>query len=101
MLPTDPKGRKRIPLFTGVVAYFPDALAEVARASQAGNDQHMPGQPLHWDRSKSSDESDALMRHLVDHLTGAPMDADNVMHLGKAAWRVLAWLQKEIEKETK
>lgn len=97
MLPTDPKERKRVPLFTGVVAYFPDALIEVARASQAGNDQHMPGQPLHWDRSKSSDESDALMRHLVDHLTGAPRDADNVPHLAKAAWRTLAWLQKEIE----
>lgn len=52
--------RKAIPLFEGVFKYFPKALCEVAKCSQAGSDQHHTGQPLHWDRSKSSDEPDAL-----------------------------------------
>ena len=55
-----PEQRKATPVFSGLIAYFPLALAEVARVSQAGNDQHHPGTPLHWDRSKSGDELDAL-----------------------------------------
>jgi hypothetical protein len=30
MLPDDPKARKRIPLATGLLDYFPDAMAAVA-----------------------------------------------------------------------
>lgn len=96
-LPTDPAARKRIPLYSGLLVYFPDALCEVARCSQVGNDQHNPGQPLHWDRSKSKDEADALMRHLLDYATGAPLDTDQVPHLAKVAWRALALLQKAVE----
>lgn len=96
-LPTDPKARKGVPLFSGVLKYFPDALAAVARCSQAGNDQHNPGKPLHWDRSKSGDEADALLRHLADYAAGMPMDSDNVPHLAKVAWRALALLQKDVE----
>src|SRR5262245_824442 len=44
-LPTDPAERKNVPIITGCVDYFPLALAEVARISKAGNDQHNPGQP--------------------------------------------------------
>lgn len=44
-LPTDPKARKALPITTGVLDYFPDALAAVAACSKAGNDQHNPGQP--------------------------------------------------------
>ena len=36
------------------------ALAEVARVSKAGNDQHNPGQPLHWARDKSADHADCV-----------------------------------------
>jgi hypothetical protein len=49
---------------------------------------------LHWDRSKSGDELDALMRHLIDAGT---IDTDGVRHSAKVAWRALANLQKEIE----
>ena len=62
-LPTDAKARKDIPAASGFVDYFPDAIIEVAILSKIGNDQHNPGKPLHWDRSKSGDESDALFRH--------------------------------------
>lgn len=90
----DAKARKATPLATGVIDYFPDALLAVAELSRIGNDQHNPGQPLHWDRSKSGDESDALMRHFVDRGT---IDVDKVRHSTKVAWRALALLQKEIE----
>ena len=86
-LPTDAAERKAIPIYSGVVKYFPDALAAVAKVSYKGNQQHHPDKPLHWDRSKSTDELDALMRHVVEG------DWD------KVAWRALAHLQKEIENE--
>lgn len=93
-LPTLPAARKGIPLCTGVLDYFPDALAAVAECSRMGNEQHNPGKPLHWDRSKSGDEADALLRHLVQRGT---IDSDGIRHSAKVAWRALALLQKEIE----
>jgi hypothetical protein len=84
-LPLDAKERKEIPVYSGCIKYFPDALAAVAKLSKKGNDQHNPGKELHWDRSKSGDELDAMMRHVLDE------DWDAV------AWRALANLQKQIE----
>jgi hypothetical protein len=96
MLPTDPAARKAVPVCSGVLDYFPAAIAAVARLSQAGNDQHNPGAPLHWDRAKSGDEADALVRHLLQRGT---VDTDGVRHSAKVAWRALALLQKELEAE--
>jgi len=73
------KERKERPVFTGVLKYFPDA-----------------DKPLHWDRSKSTDDYDALARHLIDAGT---IDDDGIRHTAKVAWRALACLQKEIENE--
>ena len=86
--------RKQRPVFSGVLQYFPDAILEVARCSWVGNEQHNPGQALHWDRSKSTDEHDALVRHLMEAGT---FDSDGIRHSAKVAWRALALLQKEIE----
>ncbi len=86
--------RKKIPVFTGVLKYFPDAIKEVSRVSLAGNQQHHPDKPLHWDRNKSTDELDALARHLIDAGT---FDSDGIRHSAKVAWRALANLQKELE----
>jgi hypothetical protein len=94
VLPTDAQARKDVPVATGFVDYFPDAIAAVAELSRIGNDQHNPGKPLFWDRSKSGDESDALMRHFLQRGT---LDTDGVRHSTKVAWRALALLQKEIE----
>jgi len=93
-LPTDAAARKALPLFSGVLAYFPDALAAVAALSAKGNDQHNAGEALHWARAKSGDEADALVRHLLEHGT---VDADGIRHSAKVAWRALALLQKELE----
>ena len=92
------KERKERPVFSGVVKYFPDALIEVAHVSFIGNEQHNPGQPLHWAKEKSTDEADALMRHLIESGT---RDTDGVRHSAKVAWRALALLQREIEAEKK
>lgn len=93
-LPDDALSRKTIPLATGLLDYFPSALVAVAGLSAKGNDQHNPGQPLHWDRAKSGDEADALVRHLLQRGT---TDTDGVLHSAKVAWRALAMLQKELE----
>jgi len=95
-LPSDPASRKNYPIATGVLDYFPDALAALAQISKAGNDQHNPGLPLRWTRSKSGDESDTCMRHFLQRGT---IDTDGMRHTAKAAWRMLALLQKEIEQE--
>jgi len=95
-LPDEAQERKELPVATGFVDYFPDAIIAVAACSRAGNEQHNPGKPLHWDRSKSGDESDALFRHFLDRGT---MDTDGIRHSVKVAWRAMALLQKELENE--
>jgi hypothetical protein len=90
------KQRKQTPVYTGVLMYFPDAIREIAQCSYAGQQQHNPDLPLHWDRDKSGDELDALTRHLMECGT---VDADGIRHSAKVAWRALANLQKEIENE--
>jgi len=98
ILPNDAKERKNFPIATGVLDYFPDALVAISEISKAGNDQHNPGQSLRWDRSKSGDEADTCMRHFLQRGT---IDTDGKRHTAKAAWRMLALLQKEIENESK
>lgn len=87
--------RKKYPVFTGLIKYFPDAIMEVARCSWAGNQQHHPDKPLHWDRGKSNDHLDAMMRHAIQ---AGQIDTDGVRHSAKVAWRALANLQMELEK---
>lgn len=76
----------------------PRALAYVARVSKAGNDKHNPGQPLHWAKEKSTDHADCIARHLIDRETVDP--EDGLLHAGKLAWRALALLETQLERET-
>lgn len=94
VLPQEPQARKDLPVGGGVLDYFPAALAEIARVSKAGNDQHNPGQPLHWARGKSMDHWDCIVRHGMERGT---VDADGQLHSAKLAWRALALLQQELE----
>lgn len=103
-LPTDSEARKAVPIFSGVMRYFPAALAEVAKVSKAGNDKHNPGQPLHWARGKSMDHFDCVVRHMID---AADLDAlidrgcaaeayvlqEQISEQAALAWRALADLQ--------
>lgn len=92
-LPTDYDARKAIPLATAL-DYFTDALAAIAAVIGAGQRQH----GTHgWDRAKSTDEANTLIRHFLERGT---IDTDGVRHSAKMAWRALALLQKEIEAAT-
>ena len=88
--------RKEYPMYSGLLKYFPNALKYVSYVSKKGNDQHHPDKPLHWDKNKSFDEPDALVRHLTDHSVN-PIDEDGLYHLGKVAWRSLAMLERYLE----
>ena len=96
LLPTDAEERKQIPIVSGALDYFPLAIAEVAKCSKAGNDQHHPGEPLFWDKTKSTDHIDCIGRHIVDR---GKFDTDGQRHSAKLAWRALALLQLELEEE--
>lgn len=98
ILPTDSTERKGIPITTGVLDYFPLAIAEVAKASYAGNKQHHPDSPLFWDKTKSTDHTDCIARHLIDR---GKVDSDGIKHSAKLAWRALALLEIELEQESK
>ena len=89
--------RKGQPIYSGVLAYFPLAIKEVAKVSFTGNEQHNKGEPLHWAREKSTDQLDCVARHLVDHAKGEVFDTDGMRHLAKVVWRALAELQLELE----
>lgn len=95
-LPQDAAARKRQPIVSGVLDYFPAALAAVALISVQGNEQHNPGEPLHWARSKSADHADCIARHLIER---GSLDVDGARHTAKLAWRALALLQTELEEE--
>lgn len=98
ILPTESEIRKQLPITTGVLDYFPRAIAEVAKASYNGNLQHHANKPLHWDRTKSFDHADCISRHLIDR---GKFDTDGIRHSAKLAWRALALLELELEEATK
>lgn len=91
----DHKSRKEHKILEGLLAYFPDACAYVSYVSYVGNEQHNPGQPMHWAREKSIGTGNEIVRHLTDT---ADFDDDGTLHAGKAAWRALELLQRKIEK---
>tara|TARA_R110002153_G_C13193975_1_gene486321 strand:- start:380 stop:820 length:441 start_codon:yes stop_codon:yes gene_type:complete len=83
-LPTDSAERKAHPVYSGFIQYFPHAIAAVSHLSYKGNQQHHPDKPLHWDKDKSGDELDAMMRHLID---------EDWVHV---AWRAMANLERKL-----
>lgn len=91
---TDRQARKEMPVVRGLLDYFPLAALAVANCSFIGNEQHNPGEPMHWAREKSTDQVDCAVRHLMER---GKRDTDGVRHSTKAAWRCLASLQLEIE----
>lgn len=94
LLPSESTERKGIPIASGVLDYFPAAMVVIAEVSKFGNDQHNPGEPLHWAREKSMDQDDTMMRHFLERGT---FDSDGLRHSAKMAWRALALLQLELE----
>lgn len=95
-LPTDTQARTAFPMATGFLDYFPNAVAEVAKLGAAATRQHHPDEEMHWDRNKSTEHADKILRHLVDR---GKLDADGERHSAKVAWRALALLQEELESD--
>jgi hypothetical protein len=97
--------RKKFPLCTGLLDYFPDALAEASHVSWMGNEKHNPGEPLHHARGKSNDHADCILRHLTER-GGFDIIVINgvehkVRHSAALLWRAAALCQEEIEQERK
>lgn len=90
--------RKDIPIYSGFVCYFPDAMAAVAHLSQVANEKHNPGEPLHWSKDKSNDHMDCLMRHATEHQKYD--GSDGFLHAVKVAWRGMANLQVLLDSGT-
>lgn len=95
LLETDSATRKRFAITSGVLDYFPDAIAAVAEVSFHGNEKHNPGQPMHHARGKSMDHADCIARHLTER---GGFDGP-LRHTACLAWRALALLQEELERE--
>lgn len=91
----DSAGRKKVPMFSGLFAYFPDACAAVAEHSYKGNDKHNPGEPLHHARGKSMDHTDCIMRHVSNY---EGMDGDS-LEVVALAWRAFALAQETLERK--
>ena len=88
--------RKATPITTGVLDYFPLAMAAIARLSKKGSDKHNPGERLHWAREKSTDHADCIARHLIERGTIEPESGEQ--HEACLAWRALALLELAEEK---
>jgi Domain of unknown function (DUF5664) len=89
--------RKNAPMARGLLGYFPLACAAVSELSRTGNEQHNPGEPMHWARDKSQDHDDCIVRHTTDRLSGEVFDSDGARHRVKVAWRALAAAELELE----
>lgn len=89
--------RKECAVARGLFAYFPDALAAIARHSYRSNEKHNPGQPVHWSRDKSTDHADCIGRHALAVATDPDVRDDGQPEIVCRAWRALADLQLWIE----
>src|SRR3974390_233862 len=78
------------PVMRGVIRYFPRALREVARVSQAGARKYT------WEGWRTVPDgenryADARARHELAYAMGEILDADTeTMHLAQVAWNALA-----------
>lgn len=95
LIDADSATRKTYPMAMGLLDYFPDALAEVSKISYLGNQKHNPGEPMHHARGKSTDHADCILRHLVGR---GGFDGE-LRESAALAWRALALLQEELERE--
>lgn len=93
--------KARAPMTTALLDFFPDALAEVAEVSalsaiahnavlEDGTVVHRRGDGPH------NDHANSLLRHMVRR---GETDKDGLRHTAKVAWRALALLQEELERD--
>lgn len=107
LLPDNHPDRKLSDPFNGCLAFFPDALAEVARISTTAGKKYNDGHTA-WYEEKGGDRHASLGRHAMDVAKmrgklGEPGWADKhgeeaVAAYAALAWDVLAPLQQLIER---
>lgn len=91
VLPESDAERKELKPWKFFFRYFPRAIVEVTKISQGGCSQHSTDG---WDRSKSPEEMESLVRHMLDYT----QDEDDIKTAAQFAWRAMAQLQKLCEK---
>jgi hypothetical protein len=84
IFPEDAQERKTYPILTGLLSYFPHACAAVAHHSFVSNEQHNPGEPMHWAPEKSIGDGNQIARHLMEG------------ELEACAWRALELLERKL-----
>ena len=100
-LPVDSEERKSYPMSSGLLSYFPAALAGVSKISYEGNKKHNGDGPLQHSRWMSMDHSDCVIRHLLDMQElmaalsrGKDVDPQKILtEVSCLAWRALALSQ--------
>ena len=96
ILDGDSATRKTAPMATGLLHYFPNACAEIARHSARSNEKHNPGEPVHWSFDQSADHIDCVVRHAA---RAGLFDSDGARESTCLAWRALANLETELIRE--
>lgn len=106
LLPDDDKERKSLPMLKMITGYFPKALREVTRVCVANNTRFNPGREpadISWARGKSPDQLGSAFRHIMERTVDGKVfemvGGVDIYVLAEAAWRVLAALELEIERE--
>lgn len=116
VFPQNDKERKNLPVFKMIAHYFPKALREVTRVCVVNNVRYNPDRKpadINWARGKSTDQLGSLFRHILEYEADGlvfeelPPEVqaacgpgfERVYVLAEAAWRALAALELEVEKQ--
>jgi len=97
LFPEDAQARKEVPVLSGFLLYFPRACAAVAAHSLRANEQHNPGEPMHWAEEKSIGDGNEIVRHTMEalFLFNRQGRSDGVYDaLAATAWRALELLER-------
>lgn len=89
----------KIPVWQGVLQYFPKALMAIGDVSRFGARKHNAGvMPTEWRRFPAPVYSDSLIRHLLAESQGEIFDPESGLpHAAHAAWNALARLEKMLD----
>ncbi len=86
------------PRYWAVIRGFANAMKVVGDIGDHGGKKYAFD---NWEQVDRSRYEDAMMGHLLAHMSGEEMDPDSgYPHLGHAAWNILAILEKHERQKT-
>lgn len=92
----------KLPIYQGVIDYFPQAIQGAAESSQFGAVKYdVPYSDKNWAKVENAERRylDALMRHLMDYLDGEKYaDDSKLSHISAFVWNALAYSQLQYDK---